>query len=132
MATAVTVYDETTIGSKAKRSFVLNLASERLSVRDLIVRRVTHEVEEYNNARPEHYAGLVQPEGAEVTLNGFRVRERRKLDAGQQCEKALEAFGRNGFLLLADGKQLTDLEQEVSLTPRSEVRFIKLIPLVGG
>jgi len=131
MATAVTVYDEESVGG-AKRSFVLHLASERLTVRDLIVRRVTHEVEEYNQTRTEHYAGLVQPTGAEVTLNGFRVRERRALDADQQCAKALEAFGRNGFLLLVDERQMTELDEEVAVSSATRVRFLKLVPLVGG
>jgi hypothetical protein len=131
MATAVTIYDEETVGG-TKRSFVLSLASERLTVRDLILRRVTHEVEEYNKTRTEHYAGLIQPTGAEVTLNGFHVRERRALDAGQQSEKALEAFGRNGFLLLVNNKQLTELDEQVVVTPGTQVRFVKLIPLVGG
>lgn len=131
MATAVTICDEATIGGP-KHSFTLTLASERLTVRELIVRRVTHEVQQYNLTTPEVYAGLVQPTGAEVALNGFRLRERRSLDAEQQCEKAIDAFGRNGFLLLVDGRQLTGLDEPISLRPQSEVRFVKLIPLVGG
>jgi hypothetical protein len=131
MATAVTICDEATVGGP-KRTFVLSLASERLTVRALIIRRVTHEVDEYNKTRTEHYLGLVQPTDAEATLNGFRVKERRAIDVRQQCDKALEAFGRNGFLLLVDGRQLTELDDPVVVTPGAEVRFVKLIPLVGG
>jgi hypothetical protein len=131
MATAVTICDEYSPGG-VKRTFTLSLASERLTVRELIIRRVMHEADEYNKTQAGIYTGLVQPTGAEVTLNGFRVRDRRPLDVREQCEKAVEGFGRNGFLLLVDGKQLMELDDPVVMTPGSEVRFIKLIPLVGG
>ena len=65
-------------------------------------------------------------------LNGYRIREGRKIDWEAQLEKALDAFQRNGFLLLVDDRQLTDLDEEVVLKPGSQVTFLRLVPLVGG
>ena len=60
MATAVTVCDATSSGERV-RTFELELASERISARELIRRRVEHEVTEYNQALPGYFQGLVQP-----------------------------------------------------------------------
>jgi len=49
-----------------------------------------------------------------------------------QIERALEAFETNGFLLLVDETQVTDLDEEVHLGSGSVVTFVQLTPLVGG
>ena len=131
MATALTIHDEGTSGGRI-RSFKLHLAAERISVRDLIERRVTQEVEEYNRAQPEYFQGLVQPTDAERVLNGYRLRQKRMLDAAEQRAKAIEAFQRSGFFVLVDDRQLDRLEDEIAVRPDTEVRFVKLVPLVGG
>jgi hypothetical protein len=131
MATALTIHDEGTSGGRI-RSFKLQLASERISVRELIERRVAQEVEEYNRAQPEYFQGLVQPRDAERVLNGYRLREKRMLDAREQCAKAVEAFERAGFFLLVDDRQLDRLDDVIAVRPDTEVRFVKLVPLVGG
>jgi len=131
MATAVTIHDEATIGGPS-RSFQLQLARERLTVRELIERRVAHEVEAYNRSQTEYYLGLIQPADAERTLNGFRMRKPRPLDPDKQCAKALDAFQANGFVLLVGNRQVERLDEEVTLTPQTEVRFVKLVPLIGG
>ena len=131
MATALTIHDEGTSGGRI-RSFKLHLAAERISVRDLIERRVTQEVEEYNRAQPEYFQGLVQPTDAERVLNGYRLRQKRMLDAAEQRAKAIEAFQRSGFFVLVDDRQLDRLEDEIADRPDTEVRFVKLVPLVGG
>jgi hypothetical protein len=131
MATALTIHDQGTSGGRI-RSFKLQLASERVTVRELIERRVTQEVEDYNRAQPEYFQGLVQPTDAERVLNGYRLRQRRMLDAAEQCSKALEAFERNGFFVLVDDRQLDRLDDEISVRPNTEVSFVKLVPLIGG
>jgi hypothetical protein len=75
---------------------------------------------------------LVQPTEAERTLNGYRLRERRRIDWQQQYDKALKAFQGNGFIILVDGRQLEELEDEIELRPDSQISFLKLVPLVGG
>lgn len=131
MATALTIHDAGTSGGRI-RSFKLHLASERITVRELIERRVTHEVEEYNRAQPEYFQGLVQPTEAERVLNGYRLKEKRKLDAAEQRARAVEAFARAGFFVLVDDRQLDGLDDEIAVRPETEVRFVKLVPLVGG
>jgi len=131
MATAVTIHDEGTSGGRI-RSFKLHLAAERITVRELIERRITQEVEEYNRAQPEYFQGLVQPTDAERVLNGYRLRQKRMLDAAEQRAKAIRAFGRAGFFVLVDDRQVDGLDEEILIRPGTEVRFVKLVPLVGG
>src|SRR5262249_62042002 len=116
MATALTVHDEATSGGRI-RTFTLHLAAERVTVRELIERRVTQEVEEYNRAQPEYFQGLVQPTDAERVLNGYRLRQKRMLDLGEQRARAVEAFQRAGFFVLLDDRQLDRLDDEIAVRP---------------
>jgi hypothetical protein len=101
-------------------------------LRDLIRGRLQQEVERYNQALPETFQGLVQPEESEQILNGFRMKTRRPLDWEVQCRRAWSSFERNGFLVLVDGQQITELNTPLELHEDSEIDFIKLVPLVGG
>lgn len=114
---------------------MLDLAGERVSVREVIRRRVFQEAAEYNareSAGP--FRGLVRPTEAEAALNGPREPRHapRRVDPEEQFAAAVAAFSRNGFLVLTGDRQLTDLDEEVELTPGLEVTFLKLVPLVGG
>jgi hypothetical protein len=131
MATTVTIVDEWTPGG-AKCAWALELLTERVTARELIRSRVYQEVSEYNARAPGYFRGLVQPTEAERVLNGYRIREGRKIDWEAQYEKARSAFQRNGFILLVDDRQLTELDEEVVVRPGTEVTFLRLIPLVGG
>ncbi|MEZ4869032.1 MAG: hypothetical protein R3C14_47360 [Caldilineaceae bacterium] len=136
MYTTVTIRDATTLKrpreKQEKRTFVLDLLSERVSVRELIRSRVYQEVQEYNAVQPEYYRGLVEPSDAERTLNGLRLRQRRQIDWEAQFEQAVDAFTRNGFLILVDDEQVTDLDAIVEVKLGTMVTFLKLVPLVGG
>lgn len=55
-----------------------------------------------------------------------------KISAEKAIEKALAAFERNGFMLFADGRQLSDLDETITIMPRTDVTFIRLVPLKGG
>jgi len=102
------------------------------TARELIRSRVQQEVERHNQLLPEVFCGLVQPEESERILNGFRMKTRRPLDWQKQFERACAAFQRNGFLLLVDGRQVSELDEPIELRADSEVQFVKLVPLVGG
>lgn len=133
MSATLTVRDETTFAfGGEEREFTLDFPAARVTVRALIRARVYGEVGEYNARRPGLFRGLVQPTDAERVLNGFKVREGRRIDPEGQFEKALEAFGRNGFLLLVDDLQVDDLEETIEVGPGTTVTFLKLVPLVGG
>ena len=123
--------DETTSGSRSD-GWGLEIAEERLSVRELIRRRVFQEVAEYNARTPEVFQGLVQPEDTERVLNGYVMRTPRLIDPEAQTELALRAFAGNGFLVLVGERQVTDLDEEIELVLGTEVTFLKLVALVGG
>jgi hypothetical protein len=99
-------------------------------LRELISRRVQQEVERFNRSDVEVFRGLIEPEENERILNG--VRERPVLDGEKQVAKAIAAFQGNGFLVLVDDRQLTDLDQNLRLTAQTKVAFLKLVPLAGG
>jgi len=131
VATTLTIHDETASGQKTN-SFTLDCLTERMSVRELIRARIYQEVQDYNLREPEFFRGLVEPSEAEKTLNGYKLRQKRKLDWERQYQKALEAFSRNGFFVLVGDKQAESLEQEFDVKVDTEVSFVKLVQLVGG
>lgn len=127
----VTFVDETTSGERGT-AWRLEVAEERLALRELVRRRVFQEVAEYNARTPGVFRGLVRPTDAEQTLNGYALRTPRRMDPERQFERAVDAFGRNGFLVLVGERQVEDLDAQVELSPGTEVTFLKLVPLVGG
>ncbi|QOC93765.1 hypothetical protein [Micromonospora craniellae] len=131
MAT-VTFVDESTAGARTP-AWALQIFEERLTLRELIRRRIHQEVAEHNAASPQPRRLLVEPNATEQALNGDRAqRSRRRVDAQRQVALAEEAFGRNGFVVLVDDRQVTELDDEVDLRRDTEVTFLKLVPLVGG
>jgi hypothetical protein len=42
------------------------------------------------------------------------------------------AFKRNGFVVLVDDRQVTDLDEVLEVSADTEVSFVRLVPLVGG
>jgi hypothetical protein len=128
---SVIVVDETTSGECAE-AWELAVQEERLTLRELVCRRVREEVARYDAGSAGVFRGLVRPSGAERILDGYRLRERREIDAEEQCRLALEAFGRNGFLVLVGERQVEELDAVVELAEGTRVSFLKLVPLVGG
>ncbi|MGW3419171.1 hypothetical protein [Streptomyces phaeochromogenes] len=127
----VTFVDETTSGDRGA-GWGLEIAEERLALRELIRRRVFQEVAEFNARTPEVFQGLVQPKDTERVLNGYALRTPRRIDPEAQTELALKAFAGNGFLVLVGDRQFTDLDDEIELALGTEVTFLKLVALVGG
>ncbi|MFJ4472213.1 hypothetical protein ACIP2X_32660 [Streptomyces sp. NPDC089424] len=127
----VTFVDETTTGDRGA-GWELEVAEERLTVGELIRRRVFQEVAEYNARTPGVFQGLVQPSGTERVLNGYALRTPRRMDPEAQTALALKAFAGNGFLILVGDRQVTDVDAEIELAFGTEVTFLKLVPLVGG
>jgi len=135
MAVTVTIKDESGSGRVAG-ALTLDGIDERITLRDLVRTRVREEVARYNSQREEGrgdiFAGLVMPEGAEPTRDGFRMPTRRVIDWEQQADRAVRAFTKNGFFVLVGDRQVTDLDKELHLTADSDIRFIRLVQLVGG
>jgi hypothetical protein len=128
---SVLMYDEVP-GAGRSAPFRLELVSERVTVRELIERRVRGEVQKHNQAPAEIFHGLVQPTDAEQTLNGYRLPRRKLLDPDVQCRLAVEAFTAGRFFVLVDDRQVEGLDEAITIGRESEVGFFKLLPLVGG
>lgn len=127
----ITIKDETFAG-KILHEFHVEFETEIITIRQIITERVTREVEEYNNRLPDYFNGLIQPSDAEKTLNGFKLKTKKLIDAEKQVYIALHAFQNNGFFVLVDDIQSESLDQQIELSQNTIVSFIKLTPLVGG
>jgi hypothetical protein len=128
--TTITIVDESTAGEK--HAWNLDFLEEKVSLRELLQRRIYQEVTEYNARQSGYFHGLVQPTNAERTLNGYRLKSSQRLDWQAQYEEAIEAFIRHGYIVLVNDKQIADLETSIELRFDTEVTFLKLVPLVGG
>jgi hypothetical protein len=131
MPTALTLHDETTSG-ELRSAITLHLPEPTITARELIRSRVFEEVKAYNQRTDGLFQGLVQPKKSEQDQSGFRVQGRHRLDWHEQAETALQAFSRNGFILLVDDRQVESLDEEIRVRPETRVTFLKLVPLVGG
>ncbi len=136
MSVTLTVRDETATGAVYHEQ-PLEFPCERITVRDLIRERVYQEVQDFNRRRDEPvFRGLVQPTDSERLPNGtaseYRLKRPRAIEWRPQFDQALEAFDRNGYLVLIDDCQAESLDQEFVIGPGSLVSFVKLTLLVGG
>src|SRR5262249_43732048 len=111
----------------------LSFAVGAITAREIVGARVRMEVERHNaNKPPRSFSSLVTPAPQERELNGAQRAPRRPLDAERQIEVALEAGPQPRVILMFTGGQVTDLDEPLDVTPVSEARFLKLVPLVGG
>ncbi|HEX8990686.1 MAG TPA: hypothetical protein VF784_03320 [Anaerolineales bacterium] len=133
MLTLLNVQDQSTASlGKTEHTFRVRVSGETIRVRELIRSRVYQEVEQYNSRQPEVFRLLVQPGDAERAGSGFRMPRPRLINPDEQFEATLEAFERNGFVVLVDDRQVDELDAEIALQPETMVTFLKLVPLVGG
>lgn len=145
MAVSVRIVDEHFGSSTPVRrpACELRLASERATPREIIRRRVEAEVDELNRAKAAHIEGhartrsflvIVDSDSAEAKLNRPLLgrKKPRLLDLEHESTRALEAFEKRAFIMLFDDRQIDDADEEVTLTPASEVSFVYLTPLKGG
>ena len=131
MEATLTIHDESATG-ETLLELTLTVSAERITVRDLIRQRVWHEVEEYNRRKPDTFRGLVQPTDSERTLNGYKLKQPRAIDATTQLAKAIDAFQGNQIIMLVDDRQVESLDEEITLQANTRVSFLRLTPLVGG
>lgn len=142
MAALLRIVDEHFGGSNPGRikAVELRLASERVTAREIIRRRVEAEVADLN-ARwvktdnvSRSFLVTVESGSAEAVLNAkpSSGRKPKQIDAGAEVERAIKAYAGNRFILLFNDRQLEGLDDEVALMPDSEVVFLFLTPLKGG
>jgi hypothetical protein len=131
MSGTLTIRDETLSGEPL-REWVLEVAAEKITVRELIRSRVYQEVQDYNLGRGSVFQGLVQPEETEKALNGWKLKKPRPLDWKRQFDRAVEAFEKNQVLILVNDRQVDSLDEEIVIEPHTNVTFLRLMLLVGG
>jgi len=102
-----------------------------VTARDIVRLRVEAEVERYNETAGASLL-LVEPHWREAELNGNRQQRFRALKLEPQVDAAIEAVEKGRIIMLLDGRQIGDLDEKFVLSPASEARFIRLIPLRGG
>jgi hypothetical protein len=110
-------------------SLVLSLqAGIPVRVRDIIRERVRIE---YERQVPETHPTLPEQHPLVKLLARANPADReRQLES--VISAALEGFHNQSFFISIDGKPAPELEAEFMLHPASTVRFIRLMPLVGG
>jgi hypothetical protein len=129
MSVALKIVDQT-LGVDPPIRRELRLASERTTLRELIKRRIDEEVADLNAGRHD-VRPLVTPTEQERRLNKPES-SRRIVDANKQFSAAIEAFERTRIVVIVDGKQMLELDRPITISPDTEIRFVKLVPLVGG
>jgi hypothetical protein len=160
MNTVLEIYDERRPGAERELRHRLELPAERMTARDLIRCRIEADVAIHNAAERARFDGeiaaqeanretnrdprnqwLVTPGAIERALNGPRgvygpgVKARKRMTSIKSeplIAVALEAFARNGFFMIFDGRQIVDLDEVLTVEQDSTVTFLRLVPLVGG
>jgi hypothetical protein len=112
----------------------LSFSVDRITAREIVRARVLLEVDRHNRGLlPENALNLMIPaEEEEHALNGPRRSQPRRLNPERQVELALEAVGKGRIIIMFNGVQVSDLDAPLLVTPVSEARFLRLVPLVGG
>jgi hypothetical protein len=128
---SIAIVDEKVTGEQSEIMRLI-FDTELVTIRDVIARRVTVEVDGYNNKLEGRFQGLIEPAPTEKLLNGDRSKRRPPVDAQKQIAVALAAFAQNGFFILVDNKQFDRLDDEIIVAKTTTISFIKLTPLVGG
>ena len=114
------IKDETFTGDILNQ-IEIEVANELTTVKDIIASRVTAEVERYNNKSTEYFQGLIQPSETEKTLNGYKFKKKRLVDAEKQVYVALNQFQNNGYFVLIDDIQAESLDQEILVGKDTQV-----------
>ncbi len=57
---------------------------------------------------------------------------RKQCSLDKAIEAGFEGFRKQAFFVIVNGRQVTALDEAFSLTPETEITFVKLLPLQGG
>lgn len=126
----------------------LELAAERISVRDLIARAVTEQIQvllelHRTEARLVHLALArqylsskdieKQAESGRIGLPAERERQPAPIiDTANEIKKALSGFETRAYQVVLDGVPLESLDENIVLKRETKIIFLRLTPLVGG
>ena len=131
MSVVLTTVDQVP-GGGAVSGPPLTFAAPRVTAREIVRQRVIAEVERFNDDDDARRTVMIFQPATERMLNGTRRQEREKLNPERQVEAAMAAVRAGRVIVLFNGVQVTDLDAPLIVTPVSEARFLRLVPLVGG
>lgn len=126
----------------------LALATERVSVRELISRAVSEQIQALIGQQHAE-AGVIQmalprqyltAKDVELQAEAGRIRFTSNnlkpavlnIDIDQEVGKALQGFTAQAFRVVVDGVAMESLEQDIVLKQETKVVFLRLTPLAGG
>ena len=137
----ITIAEEV-IGQGIMDTIEVNLPMDKLTVKDIITAKVEVTVNSINKdpsvVKSNHHFSSDEEKRLNQQLLEKKDKELKKrieslkLDAEKETYVALEAFQNNMFFIIIDEKQYSDLEEQVVITHKSQVKFIKLTQLQGG
>lgn len=131
MTTTSVFVEDKVAGEPPSQKYQLQLPRERIKVRELIRLYVVDQVERFNQMPVERSSRHQGEE--ERMLNPARpTKHTQRRDCDAEYERAVSAFNSNGFFLLVDGNQVSDLEEEIAIKSDMTISFLRLTPLVGG
>jgi len=109
----------------------LTLPTDTLTVRELIARKVRQEVEECLAHQRLGLSGeyltpeeLLQAAGPTASVLPGTVAD--------EIRRAQQAFAGRAYMIVVDNRRVWTPDEELTLHAKSQVEFIKILPLVGG
>jgi hypothetical protein len=109
-----------------------------LTLRDLISRVVRAEVEAFKQRQQERQlfraltARDIEAGAAKGKIESGGSESKQNVDPEEAVTTALQAFEDGLFLVVLDGQEQRQLDQQVFLQPDSRVSFVRLTMLAGG
>jgi hypothetical protein len=98
------------------------------SARTLIAEHVREEIQRAQNSRLAslalHY--ILADDPRMPPIGG------PALDIDREIERACAGLAERRYLLVVDGVAMHDLDAPLQLTERSQIHFVRLLPLIGG
>ena len=128
---------EEVFGGGKSANVDLKLSKSTLTLAELIQAKAATEVRKVEAMIQGKLPKVKTPWSSEEErrLNRTAIHERENkhyIDEEKAGLKALAAFQTNAFFVLIDGEPKGDLQEQLDLTNRSRVQFLRLTPLVGG
>lgn len=107
----------------------LRLASERVTVREVIRRRLEGRKENSMAGNSLSFRGENDLRRKELILNGTR---KTGASIDEQYALICKAIENRKLIVLLDGQQVSDLDAEFTVSNQNTLTFLKLVPLAGG
>jgi hypothetical protein len=109
---------------------LLDLPTERVTLRALVKEQVLRELAEMRRSGKAGKIGLrAMPRVAPAAAATDAAPE---IDETTEIATAIDAFRRGRILALVGERHVTDLDEPIEVTFSTTVRFVRLVPLVGG